>query len=106
TVSMQMAAGCGSWGKQHSGASLACIWQAVRRLDVHSLMRQNHSSFLSLMRSREWPLPRVRRMSKVRVRRSAYSFSAQPATAHDSPLQRPSCLSFPAQLHHASPMIS
>ena len=48
---------CGSWGRQHSGASQACIWHAVQLMDVHSLLRQSFQSLRTLMQARDWTRP-------------------------------------------------
>ncbi|KAL1512074.1 hypothetical protein AB1Y20_005347 [Prymnesium parvum] len=48
---------CGSWARQHSGASEACIWYAARTFDVHSLLRQTQAALIKLMKQRRWWLP-------------------------------------------------
>ena len=41
--------GCEEWGKEHSAASRPCVWNALLRIDYHSLMRQPTETILSVV---------------------------------------------------------
>ena len=60
---------CGAWGRQHSGASQACIWEAVQALDIHSLLRQSQAALTTFTQQRQWRLPsQLFSTSKVHTR--------------------------------------